>query len=100
MKLGLTGPCSRRAFRAAAAAALGAFATGCTTYLLSPADRTQLQDNTALEAQMWRDEAPDSGVSPGTKRAEAKSIYCADRRILTRSSAQDDAGALPCGAGK
>ena len=72
----------------------------CTTYLLGPADRASLRDANALEAQVWRDEADDAGVSKALLRAEEKRDFCAVRDVLRRSFAQDDAGALPCGSGR
>jgi hypothetical protein len=66
---------------------------GCTTHLLSDADKAKLENSVALEGQMYKDLAPEAGVPPLVLRAEAAGLYCSDEFVLEGSGkARPDAG--------
>jgi len=69
---------------------------GCVTHILSDADKVKLDSSQALEGQLYKDLAEDSGVPKRVLRAEAATLYCSDTDVLVGSGVAAPDGGLVC----
>ena len=70
---------------------------GCvTTHILAAADKVKLESSVALEGQMYKDLAEDSGVPKKVIRAETAGLYCSDESVLVGSGEPAPDGGLAC----
>ncbi len=85
-----------RVARFLAPACLACGIAGCTTHIISDADKARLESSAALSNQLYKDLAPDASVPKEVLRAEAAGLYCSDTNILVGSGAPAPDSGLVC----